>query len=36
MASLPAPRSPDLKLVGYVGRHGVVTVDHVIAALGLP
>jgi hypothetical protein len=35
MASLPAPRSPDLELVSYVGSHGVVTVDHVVAALGI-
>lgn len=38
MASLPAPRpqSPDRKLLNYIGRHGVLTVDHVIAALDLP
>ena len=35
MASLPPPRSPDRELVSYVGRHGVVTVDHVVAALGI-
>lgn len=36
MASLPAPQSPDRELLNYIGRHGVLTVDHVIAALDLP
>ena len=30
-----APRSPDLELLHYIGRHGVLTVEHVIAALGI-
>lgn len=35
MASLPAPQSPDCELLHYIGRHGVVTIDYVIAALDL-
>jgi hypothetical protein len=35
MAYLPVPRSPDYELLSYVGSHGVVTTDHVVAALGI-
>jgi hypothetical protein len=31
----PQPQSRDQELVGFVGRHGVVTIGHVMAALGL-
>ncbi len=36
MAPSPAPQSPDRELLAYIGRHGVLTVEHVIAALDLP
>jgi hypothetical protein len=31
----PQRQSRDQELVGFVGRHGVVTIEHVMAALGL-
>jgi hypothetical protein len=34
-AALSPPRSRDHQLVSYVGRHGVVSIRHVMAALGV-
>jgi len=34
-AALSPPRSRDHELVSYVGRHGVVSIRHVMAALGV-
>ena len=35
LAPAGAPRGRDRELVGFVGRHGVVAIEHVMAALGV-